>query len=65
MLQLQINPLVVDELKGLHNYIAEDNEEYATKTIQEIYSKFKNIQVSPGIGVNFRKGSVFEQIIGM
>lgn len=50
MLKLRINPLVVVDLKGIRDYIAEDNEEYAAKTINEIYGKFENIQMFPGIG---------------
>ena len=29
MLKLRINPLVAVDLKGIRDYIAEDNEEYA------------------------------------
>lgn len=31
MLKLRINPLVVQDLKEIRDYIAEDNEEYAKK----------------------------------
>lgn len=55
MLKLRINPLVADDLKEIRDYIAEDNEEYAAKTIQEIYSKFENIQMFPGIGTDLFK----------
>lgn len=55
MLKLRINPLVVDDLKGIRDYIADDNEKYAAKTIQEIYSKFENIQMFPGIGTDLSK----------
>lgn len=55
MLKLRINPLVAVDLKGIRNYIAEDNEEYATKTINEIYGKFENIQMFPGIGADLLK----------
>lgn len=55
MLKLRINPLVAVDLKGIRNYIAEDNEEYATKTINEIYGKFENIQMFPGIGADLSK----------
>ena len=34
MLKLRINPIVVRDLKNIRDYIAEDNEEYATKTIK-------------------------------
>ena len=43
MLKLRINPLVAADLKEICDYIAEDNAEYAAKTIKEIYSKFENI----------------------
>ena len=50
MLKLRINPIVVKDLKNIKNYIAEDNEEYAAKTIREIYDKFENLQMFPGMG---------------
>ena len=37
MLKLRINPIVAKDLKKIRDYIAEDNEEYAAKTIKEIY----------------------------
>ena len=37
MLKLRINPIVAKDLKNIRDYIAEDNEEYAAKTIKEIY----------------------------
>ena len=55
MLKLRINPLVAGDLREIRDYIAEDNEEYAAKTIQEIYSKFENIQMFPGIGADLSK----------
>ncbi len=36
MLKLRINPFVVNDLKGIHDYIAEDSREYAAKTINGI-----------------------------
>ena len=41
MLKLRINPIVAKDLKNIRDYIAEDNEEYAAKTIKEIYGKFE------------------------
>ena len=38
------------DLKNIRDYIAEDNEEYAAKTIKEIYGKFENLQMFPGMG---------------
>lgn len=55
MLKLRINPIVVNDLKNIRDYIAEDNEEYAAKTIKEIYGKFKNLQMFPGMGLELAK----------
>ena len=55
MLELRINPMVAKDLKNIREYIAEDNEEYAVKTLKEIYSKFENLQVFPGIGSDLSK----------
>ena len=55
MLKLRINPLVATDLKEIRDYIAEDNAEYAAKTIKEIYYKFENIQMFPGIGTDLSK----------
>ena len=55
MLKLRVNPLVVGDLSEIRDYIAEDNEEYAAKTIQEIYNKFESIQIFPGIGADLSK----------
>lgn len=55
MLKLRINPLVAADLRGIFDYIAEDNQEYAVKTIQEIYGKFENLQKFSGIGADLSK----------
>ena len=55
MLKLRINPMVAKDLKNIREDIAEDNEEYAVKTLKEIYSKFENLQVFPGIGSDLSK----------
>lgn len=55
MLKLRINPLVAADLKEIREYIAEDNAEYAAKTLEEIYGKFENIQMFPGIGADLSK----------
>ena len=39
MMKLRINPIVAEDLKNIKEYIAEDNEEMAVKTIQEIYAR--------------------------
>ena len=60
MLKLRINPMVVKDLKDIRDYIAEDNEEYAVKTLQEIYRKFENLQMFPGIGTDLAKRVSFK-----
>ena len=50
MLKLRINPIVAKDLKNIRDYIAEDNEEYAAKTIKEIYGKFENLHMFPVMG---------------
>lgn len=55
MMKLRINPLVVKDLKEIHDYIADDNVEEATETIEKIYSKFENIQLFPGMGTELSK----------
>lgn len=60
MLKLRINPLVEKDLKEIPDYIAEDNVEYAVKTIKEIYDKFENIQLYPKIGADLRNRVSFK-----
>ncbi len=36
MMKLRINPVVAEDLKVIKEFIAEDNENMATKTIQEM-----------------------------
>ena len=55
MLKLRINPIVAKDLKSIRDYIAEDNEKYAAKTMKEIYGKFENLQMFPGIGADLSK----------
>ena len=55
MLKLRINPIVAEDLKNIRDYIAEDNKEYAAKTIKEIYGKFENLQMFPGVGADLSK----------
>ncbi len=55
MLKLRITPIVAKDLKNIRDYIAEDNEEYAAKTRKEIYGKFENLQMFPGIGADLFK----------
>ena len=55
MLKLRITPIVAKDLKNIRDYIAEDNEEYAAKTRKEIYGKFENLQMFPGMGADLFK----------
>ena len=55
MMKLRINPLVVTDLKDIRDFIAEDNAEKAVETVNEIYGKFENIQLFPGIGADLSK----------
>lgn len=43
MMKLRINPVVAEDLKDIKEYIAEDNEEMAVRTIREIYAQIENI----------------------
>ncbi len=54
-MKLRINPLVVEDLKGIKEYIAEDNENMAIKTIQDIYFSFEQIQEFPYLGSDLSK----------
>ena len=42
-MKLRINPLVAVDLKVMKDFIAEDNEDKALETVQEIYHQFENI----------------------
>ena len=55
MLKLRINPVVAKDFKDIRDYIAEDNEEYDVKTVKEIYGKFENLQLFPGMGSDLFK----------
>lgn len=55
MMKLRINPLVVTDLKAIRDFIAEDNVEKAVETVDEIYGKFENIQLFPGMGADLSK----------
>ena len=55
MMKLRINPIVAEDLKNIREYIAEDNEEMAVKTIQEIYARIENIQQFPYMGADLAK----------
>ena len=55
MMKLRINPLVAEDLKNIKEYIAEDNEEMAVKTIQEIYTRIESIQQFPHMGADLSR----------
>ena len=55
MMKLRINPIVSEDLKKMKEYIAEDNEEMAVKTIREIYARFENIQQFSDMGADLAK----------
>lgn len=55
MIKLRINPLVVTDLKDIRDFIAEDSAKKAVETVDEIYGKFENIQLFPGIGADLSK----------
>ena len=55
MMKLRINPIVAEHSKNIRQYIAEDNEEMAVKTIQEIYARIENIQQFPYMGADLAK----------
>lgn len=55
MMKLRINPIVAEDLKSIREYIAEDNEEMAIKTIQNIYAKIEDIQQFPYMGADLAK----------
>lgn len=60
MMKLRINPIVAEDLKNIREYIAEDNEEMAVKTIQEIYARIENIQQFPYMGADLSKRVSFK-----
>ena len=55
MMNLRINPVVAEDLKNIKGYIAEDNEEMAVRSIQEIYTRFEKIQQFPYMGADLSK----------
>lgn len=55
MMKLRINPLVAVDLKVIKDFIAEDNEDKAIETVQEIYRQFEYIQQFPHIGADLSK----------
>lgn len=60
MMKLRINPLVADDLRNIYEYINKDNEEYAGKTINDIYGKFEYLQTFPEMGAKLSKRVSFK-----
>ena len=60
MMKLRINPLVAVDLKGIRNFIAEDNEDKALETVQGIYHQFENVQQFPYMGADLSKRVKFK-----
>lgn len=60
MMKLRINSIVAEDLKSIKEYMAEDNEEMAVKTIQEIYARIENIQQFPYMGADLTKRVSFQ-----
>lgn len=54
-MKLRINPLVVEDLKKIKEYIAEENPNGAANIISELYEAFENIQEFPYIGAALSK----------
>lgn len=61
MMKLRINPIVAEDLKNIREYITEDNEKLAVKTIQEIYARIENIQNFPYMGADLAKKVSFRK----
>ena len=55
MMKLRINPIVAEDLKSIKEFIAEDNEEMALKTIRGIYTRIENIQQFPYMEADLSK----------
>ena len=60
MVRVRINPVVAEDLKAIKNFIAEDNADKASETVQEIYKQFENIQQFPYIGADLSKRVSFK-----
>lgn len=59
-MNLRINPLVVKDLKVIRDFIAEDNEDAAVKTVAEIYKCFENLTQFPTMGADLSKRVSFK-----
>lgn len=52
---LRINPMVVQDLKRIKEYIEVDNPEAANKMIDGLYERFEKLTLFPGIGSELSK----------
>ena len=52
MKRLRINPLVVNDLKEIKDYIAEDDPDAAAETVEAIYKLFEDLQHFPDAGAD-------------
>ena len=59
MMKLRINPVVAEDLETIKSFIAEDNDDKALETVQEIYRQLENIQQFPYIGADLSKSVSF------
>lgn len=59
-MKLRINPIVAEDLKNIRDFIAEDNEDMAVRTIQKLYSQFEYIQEFPYMGADLSKRVSFK-----
>lgn len=60
MKRLRINPLVVNDLKEIGDYIAEDNPDAAAETVEAIYKLFEDLQHFPDAGADLSKRVSFK-----
>lgn len=60
MLNLKLNIFAINDLNDIYRYIAEDNEKYAAKTVDEIFKRIENIVSFPGIDLDLSKKVKFK-----
>lgn len=61
--EIIISEYADQELEQIYNYIGQDSEFYASKTINEIYKRIKNLLLFPEMGKVIDKGNNIRQII--
>lgn len=60
MMKLRINPAVAEDFISIKEYISEDNEAMAAKTIQQIYRQIENLKHFPFTGTELSKRVSFK-----